>query len=74
MSGLPFNDTLSWRKECAFYFVLIDRRNGNIKEIEADPFFVIHTINGFERGNEVVIDLICYKTGCYVWILLKYKT
>lgn len=45
------------------YFVLINRHTGKITEIETNPYVCLHSINAFEKGNELIIDLTCYDKG-----------
>ncbi len=56
--GLPFNDALSLQKDSASCFIIIDRRDGKIHEIETDPFVCLHSVNAYEKGNELILDLI----------------
>lgn len=59
--GTPFNQSLTWQKENPSIFVIINRQNGSIQEIEADESFVcLHSINAFEQNQELILDLICY--------------
>lgn len=58
--NFPFNETLYWEEKAQSAFVLINRRNGKIQEIETEPFLVFHSANTFEQGNEMVLDLICH--------------
>lgn len=63
MLGLPFNHTLTWDKCASSSFVVMNRHNGDICEIETDPFICLHSVNAFERNHELVLDLICYTDG-----------
>lgn len=61
--GYPFNETLSWDKNGLSHFVLINRQSGVVTEIETEPFICLHSVNAFERGNEVILDLVCHHEG-----------
>ena len=61
--GLPFNDTLSWVKSKPSVFIIIDRRDGSIREVETDPFVCLHSANAYEMKNELILDLICHDNG-----------
>jgi len=58
--GLPFNNTLFLQKNMPSYFIIIDRRDGRIHEIETSPFVCLHSANAYENNNELILDLICY--------------
>lgn len=58
--GLPFNTTLFLQKNTPSCFIIIDRRNGKIHEIETTPFVCLHSANAYENKNEIILDLICY--------------
>ncbi len=61
--GLPFNNTLYYDNTLSSYFILINRNNGHIQEIETDPLVCLHTINSYEQGNRIIIDLVCHSGG-----------
>ncbi|STX51142.1 8'-apo-beta-carotenal 15,15'-oxygenase [Legionella busanensis] len=61
--GLPFNNTLAYKENLPSVFVIVDRRNGKLHEIEAEPFVCIHSINAYEHKNEIILDLICQQAG-----------
>ncbi|HEV2524453.1 MAG TPA: carotenoid oxygenase family protein, partial [Gammaproteobacteria bacterium] len=45
MLGLPFNSCVSWQKNACSYFIVIDRRDGSVQEIETDAFLCLHSAN-----------------------------
>jgi beta,beta-carotene 9',10'-dioxygenase len=59
--GLPFNNTLFLKENTPSYFVVIDRRDGTIHEIETSPFVCLHSANAYENKKELILDLICYE-------------
>lgn len=63
MLGLTICQSFAWQKGIPSFFVLINRNTGEISEIETDSFVCLHSINSFEKGNELIIDLVCYDKG-----------
>ncbi|MBS0290035.1 MAG: carotenoid oxygenase family protein [Proteobacteria bacterium] len=52
-----------WKNNLSSYFVIINRYTGQVHEIETEPFVCLHSINSFERNNQIIIDLACYHKG-----------
>ncbi|KAF9084929.1 hypothetical protein BGX29_005503 [Mortierella sp. GBA35] len=43
-------------------FYVVDRRHGrHVATFECDPYYSFHTINAWDEGDDVVLDLACYK-------------
>ena len=61
--GLPFNNTLSYQENLSSFFVIIERKNGKIHEIETESFVCLHSVNAYEDKNEVIVDLVCHHSG-----------
>lgn len=61
--GMPFNNTLSYQENLSSIFVIIDRKNGQIQEVETDPFVCLHSVNAYEYERELVLDLVCHSSG-----------
>lgn len=59
----PFNKTVFWQKDTSSFFIIIDRRDGSLREIETEPFVCLHSANAFEDKDELVLDLICHGSG-----------
>jgi len=58
----PFIENFTWRKGKKAKFYLIDRISGKVEHvIKVPPFFAFHHVNAFERGEELVVDLVAYK-------------
>ncbi|WP_343058670.1 carotenoid oxygenase family protein [Aurantimonas endophytica] len=49
---------LQWRPELGTRIGVMDLDGGNPRWIETGACFVFHFANGFERGNEIVIDYV----------------
>jgi carotenoid cleavage dioxygenase-like enzyme len=59
-SSMGYIDHFEWRPGAGTRLVVIDRSGGRVREHIADSFFCFHTVNAFERGDEVVLDLLAY--------------
>jgi len=53
MSG---GDVLQWRPELGTRIGLQSRRDGTIKWIGTEPFFVFHFANAYEKDQKIIID------------------
>jgi beta,beta-carotene 9',10'-dioxygenase len=59
-SNKGYIDHFDWRPEEGTRLVVLDRANGKVREHVTDPFFVFHTVNAFERGDETILDVLAY--------------
>jgi len=59
-SSKGYIDHFNWHPEEGTRLVLIDRSSGAVREHVTEAFFVFHTVNAFERGDETVLDLLAY--------------
>ncbi|CAN1208692.1 carotenoid oxygenase family protein [Tumidithrix helvetica PCC 7403] len=41
--------------------ILLFDRSGKLTTLETDPGFVFHHCNAFERGDEIILDSVCYQ-------------
>ncbi|WP_158964529.1 carotenoid oxygenase family protein [Chachezhania sediminis] len=55
MSGGSF---IQWRPEIGTRIAVMPLDGGDVRWFEAEPFFVFHFANGFERGEEIVVDYV----------------
>jgi beta,beta-carotene 9',10'-dioxygenase len=61
LSGKPFIENYVWDGTESTKFQVIDRQTGELRgTYETDAFFCFHHVNAFERGGELVVDLIAY--------------
>jgi beta,beta-carotene 9',10'-dioxygenase len=57
----PYEACYHWKPKHGTKFHLVHRRTGKITTVNTSPFFFFHTVNAFEEGDEVMIDLCLYK-------------
>jgi carotenoid cleavage dioxygenase-like enzyme len=57
-----FFDMLDWQPDRDTRFYVVSRDTGEVMiEATAPPFFTFHTVNAFEDGGDVVVDLIAFE-------------
>jgi carotenoid cleavage dioxygenase-like enzyme len=70
VGGRAFIHNYRWKPELGVRIHAFDRRTGTLaRSWVADPFFVFHTINAFEDGDDVVIDLCAYPDASIIELL-----
>ncbi|KAG0252331.1 hypothetical protein BG011_007037 [Mortierella polycephala] len=43
-------------------FYVVDRMHGrHVATFEADPYYAFHTINAWDEGDDILLDISCYK-------------
>ena len=58
----PYIENFGWEPRRGTPFWVIDRGTGElVGRYECDPFFAFHHVNAFERGDELIVDLVAYK-------------
>lgn len=57
-SAAEGNSPIQWRPGLGTQICLIPLDGGKIRRLQADPFFVFHFANGFERQGRIVIDYV----------------
>jgi carotenoid cleavage dioxygenase-like enzyme len=61
LSGRPFIENYRWRPERGTRLLVIDRNDGSLRgTYEAEPCFIFHHVNAFERDGELVLDACAY--------------
>lgn len=64
VSEISFVNCLKWLDNEQTRIILIDRETGALAHsFFTDPFFCFHTINQFEKNDEVILDLCCYENA-----------
>jgi len=67
LGNRPFIDSYEWKPERGTQFLIIDRATGKLRSrVSADPFFVFHTVNAFEDGDALVVDLCAYEDDAVI--------
>ncbi|HEX5512999.1 MAG TPA: carotenoid oxygenase family protein, partial [Gammaproteobacteria bacterium] len=57
----PFIRNYRWQPELGTVFHIVDKETGEVvKTARSEPFFAFHHVNAFERGAEVVVDIVAY--------------
>jgi carotenoid cleavage dioxygenase-like enzyme len=70
LSKKAFIDNYEWQPERGTRFIVIDRRTGELQGIhEAEAFFCFHHVNSFERGGELVVDLVAHDDPSVIGLL-----
>ncbi|HEY1273899.1 MAG TPA: carotenoid oxygenase family protein [Thermoleophilaceae bacterium] len=66
-SGKPFIENYRWQPEQGTTFLVIDRETGAVRgRYETDAFFCFHHVNAFERGSELVVDLVAFEDNTII--------
>jgi beta,beta-carotene 9',10'-dioxygenase len=61
ISGRPFIENYVWAPQEGTRFQVFDRETGAHRgSYETEAFFCFHHVNAFERGAELVVDLVAY--------------
>jgi beta,beta-carotene 9',10'-dioxygenase len=70
LSGKAFIHNYRWKPELGVRIHAFDRTTGARHHTWiADPFFVFHTINAFEDGEDIVIDLCAHDDASIIELL-----
>jgi len=59
-SNRGYIDHFDWRPQDGTRLLVMNRATGTIAHHEADPTFVFHAVNAFERDGETVLDALAY--------------
>ena len=61
LAASSFEQWLRWDAKQLVRFHIIDRKDGHrVGIFTAEPFFVFHHINAFEKDEEIYLDACCY--------------
>jgi beta,beta-carotene 9',10'-dioxygenase len=70
LSGKAFINNYRWKPELGIRIHAFDRTTGALHRTwTADPFFVFHTINAFEAGEDIVLDLCAHEDASIIELL-----
>jgi carotenoid cleavage dioxygenase-like enzyme len=63
----PFIENYHWEPQRGTPFHVINRHTGElVGRYECDPFFAFHHVNAFERGDDLIVDLVAYDDASIV--------
>jgi beta,beta-carotene 9',10'-dioxygenase len=63
----PFIENYEWKPELGTRLYVFDREDGALRgEYTAEPRFSFHHVNAFERGSELVLDLVAYEDASII--------
>ncbi len=66
-SGRAFIKNYRWQPEQGTRFQVFDRQTGAHRgTYETDAFFAFHHVNAFERGGDLVIDLVAFEDNAII--------
>lgn len=69
-SGGSVASSVYWRNGTPMYLHIIDIDEKRlVRTIEVRPSYVMHTVNAYEDGDEIVLDMAVYDDGNHVWEL-----
>jgi len=58
----PYIENFQWKPQLGAPFHLLERASGRLTaRFEAESFFAFHHVNAFERGDELIVDLVAYE-------------
>ena len=67
LGGRPFIENYRWKPELGTKLLVFDREDGSLRgTYEAAPRFSFHHVNAFERGGELVLDLVAYDDAAVI--------
>lgn len=61
LTGKPYAENLEWKPERPTRFHVVNKESGAlVGSWETEAFFAFHHVNAFEKGGEVLVDLLAY--------------
>jgi beta,beta-carotene 9',10'-dioxygenase len=65
--GVPFGRALRWHDDRPMLFHIFAKADGTlVKTVEAPPGFIMHGINAFEQGDDIVFDAGVYRNSSHL--------
>jgi carotenoid cleavage dioxygenase-like enzyme len=59
-TGLPF----TWKPEAGARVGILPRSSTKVRWIDVEPCYVLHTVNAYESGGSILLDLVRYDRMC----------
>ena len=67
LDGGSWAESLHWREAAPMIFHVLDQGSGNLlRRFEVRPSYIMHTINAYDEGDTVVLDVAAYDNGDHV--------
>jgi beta,beta-carotene 9',10'-dioxygenase len=67
LDGGSWAESLHWHKAVPMIFHVLDQASGNLlRRFEVRPSYIMHTINAYDDGDTVVLDVAAYDNGDHV--------
>ncbi len=60
LRGIPLAECYDWHPQNGTKFHVVSRKDGTVTTFSTEAFFVFHTVNAFEEGRKIVIDIAAY--------------
>ena len=60
LRGISLAECYEWRPGNGTKFHIVSRNDGTVTTLSTGAFFVFHTVNAFEEGGKIIIDLSAY--------------
>jgi beta,beta-carotene 9',10'-dioxygenase len=58
----PYIENFRWKPDKGARFFVLHRGTGElVAQYDSDAYFAFHHVNAFERGDELVVDLVAYE-------------
>jgi all-trans-8'-apo-beta-carotenal 15,15'-oxygenase len=64
-----FGESLRYAPEAGTQIAVVDRESGAVEWHTGEPFMMFHTINAWDEGSEVVVDVCAYPDGAILTTL-----
>ncbi len=58
-----FGESLRFRPDLGVHIAIVDRATGEARWSRTDPFMMFHTVNAWDEGDDVVLDVCAYPDG-----------
>lgn len=62
-----FIQHFKWKPELGTPFTVVSRKTGAVEaSIKAPPFFAFHHVNAYEKGSEIILDIVTYPSASII--------
>ena len=73
LKNIPFIQNYHWDDSLGTNFLVIEKSSGNVAgRYKTVSFFGFHHVNAYERGNEIIVDIVSYPDAKIVESLASY--